>query len=341
MNVIVVDDEPLALRGIGRLVREAEAADDKDAGGDAACADAPATVGGGVATSAAGDVVSDAEAAVDVQLFSLSREALAYAREHRVDVAFLDIEMPGLGGLALAKALKDIDPDTHIVFVTSYEQYAVDAFSVRATGYLLKPAHLEDVRRELAFIGNNQRRHDAHVGGEGVSAAGSGSAGQGSWHAKGAHGRRVGGESCNRSSKLRKVRVRTFGGFEAEVDGVPLLFKRSKSKELFALLVDRRGCSMTTREACAVLWEDAPYSVSQRSYFQNVVADLRAALTAVGAEAALVRSRNSLAIDPALVDSDSYRFIEGDPVAVNAYRGDYLPAYSWAEYSVGSFSRAH
>ena len=77
MNVIVVDDEPLALRGIGRLVREAAAADDKDAGGDAACADAPATVGGGVATSAAGDVVSDAEAAVDVQLFSLSREALA------------------------------------------------------------------------------------------------------------------------------------------------------------------------------------------------------------------------------------------------------------------------
>ena len=59
MNVIVVDDEPLALRGIGRLVREAAAADDKDAGGDAACADAPATVGGGVATSAAGDVVSD------------------------------------------------------------------------------------------------------------------------------------------------------------------------------------------------------------------------------------------------------------------------------------------
>ena len=68
-------------------------------------------------------------------------------------------------------------------------------------------------------------------------------------------------------------------------------------------------------------------------------ADLRAALTAAGAEAVLVRSRNSLAIDPALVDSDSYRFLEGDPVAVNSYRGDYLPAYSWAEYSTGPFSR--
>ena len=121
------------------------------------------------------------------------------------------------------------------------------------------------------------------------------------------------------------------------MDGVPLSFRRSKSKELLALLVDRRGCSVTTREA----WEDAPYSASQRSYFQNVAADLRAALAAAGAEAALVRSRNSLAIDPALIDSDSYRFIEGDPVAVNAYRGDYLPAYSWAEYSVGSFLRAH
>lgn len=265
MNVIVVDDEPLALRGIGRLVREA------------------AETG-------------------EVREFSLPRAALAYAREHRVDAAFLDIEMPGMSGFELAKALKDENPDTHIVFATSYDQYALDAFAVRATGYLLKPARLEDVRRELTFIYGEQRE-------------------------------------CARRPGI--VRVRTFGGFEAEVDGVPLSFRRSKSKELLALLVDRRGCSVTTREACAVLWEDAPYSASQRSYFQNVAADLRAALAAAGAEAALVRSRNSLAIDPALIDSDSYRFIEGDPVAVNAYRGDYLPAYSWAEYSVGSFLRAH
>ncbi|OUO91103.1 hypothetical protein B5F40_04785 [Gordonibacter sp. An230] len=330
MNVIVVDDEPLALRGIGRLVREALEGD-----GGAAGAGANAVADALPAASAADAGMADAGAAVDIRLFSLSREALAFARERRVDVAFLDIEMPGMGGLALAKALKDIDPDAHIVFVTSYERYAVDAFSVHATGYLLKPARLEDVRRELAFIGDDLRRRDAHVGAEGASAAGS----RGSWYAEGADGRRVGGEPCDRSRKLRKVRVRTFGGFEAEVGGVPLSFKRSKSKELLALLIDRRGCGVTTREACAVLWEDAPYSASQRSYFQNVVADLRAALTAAGAEAALVRSRNSLAIDPALIDSDSYRFLEGDPVAVNAYRGDYLPAYSWAEYSVGSFSR--
>ena len=139
-----------------------------------------------------------------VETFARPAALLERMKSCTFDLLFLDIEMPGLGGLALAKALKDIDPDTHIVFVTSYEQYAVDAFSVRATGYLLKPAHLEDVRRELAFIGNNQRRHDAHVGGEGVSAAGSGSAGQGSWHAKGAHGRRVGGESCNRSSSFAR-----------------------------------------------------------------------------------------------------------------------------------------
>ncbi len=62
-------------------------------------------------------------------------------------------------------------------------------------------------------------------------------------------------------------------------------------------MVDKRGCGVATREACAVLWEDRAYNASRRSYFQNIVADLRAALTAAGAEAVLVRSRNSLAID--------------------------------------------
>lgn len=258
MNIIVVDDEPLALQSVVRLVGEA-----------------------------------DARAVPHA--FSLPRAALDYARENSVDVAFLDIEMPGMGGIALAKALKDLDPDTHIVFVTSFEQYAIDAFSVRATGYLLKPARLEDVRRELTFI----------------------------------YGERP-------ESGVR-VHVRTFGGFEVEVGGEPLALKRQKSKELLALLVDRRGCSVTTRQACAVLWEDAPYSPSQRSYLRTLVADIRSALAAVGAQDVLVRAHNSLAIDPALIDCDSYRFLEGDPAAVNAYRGDYLPAYPWAEYSVGAF----
>ena len=85
----------------------------------------------------------------DLQVFQTSERALAWASEHRVDVAFLDIEMPEQNGLSLARKLKEIDRNIRIVFVTAYEQYALDAFGVEAIGYLLKPYLREDVEKEL------------------------------------------------------------------------------------------------------------------------------------------------------------------------------------------------
>jgi DNA-binding LytR/AlgR family response regulator len=63
-------------------------------------------------------------------------EALA---EHAPDVAFLDIRMPGLSGLEVAAAAAEASPRTQIVFVTAYDQYAIDAFERGAIDYLLKP----------------------------------------------------------------------------------------------------------------------------------------------------------------------------------------------------------
>ena len=63
-------------------------------------------------------------------------EALALAAQHRPDIAFLDIRMPGMGGIDAARQLYD---RCHIVFVTAYDQYALDAFEQGAIDYLLKP----------------------------------------------------------------------------------------------------------------------------------------------------------------------------------------------------------
>jgi DNA-binding LytR/AlgR family response regulator len=67
-------------------------------------------------------------------------EALA---EHAPDVAFLDIRMPGLTGLEVAAAAAETSPGTRVVFVTAYDQYAVDAFERGAVDYLLKPIQPE------------------------------------------------------------------------------------------------------------------------------------------------------------------------------------------------------
>jgi len=74
--------------------------------------------------------------------------ALAMANELEPQVAFLDIQMPGLTGFEVAQLLLNSHAAAHVVFVTAYDQYAIDAFDVNAVDYLLKP--VEQQRLEHA-----------------------------------------------------------------------------------------------------------------------------------------------------------------------------------------------
>ena len=69
--------------------------------------------------------------------------ALEAIAEHQPNVAFLDIRMPGLTGLEVAAAMAEASPKTQIVFVTAYNQYAIDAFEKGAVDYLQKPISRE------------------------------------------------------------------------------------------------------------------------------------------------------------------------------------------------------
>ena len=115
MRILLVDDEWLSLQDLSSTVRE---------------------------------VVPDAQIAEARS----GREALEQVGSAPTDVAFLDIEMPDMNGLTLAKRLKELDPQVNIVFVTAYSQYALEAFRLYASGYLMKPARKEDVLRELSNL---------------------------------------------------------------------------------------------------------------------------------------------------------------------------------------------
>lgn len=224
----------------------------------------------------------------EILSFQWPDDALEAAKEQPVDVAFLDIQMGGMTGLQLAERLKQIKPDIHIIFVTGYGEYAVDAFAMHAAGYLLKPVEKEDVERELAFIYGGPRMK-------------------------------------------KRIQIKTFGGFELYVDGRPVRFDRTKAKELLAYLVDRRGSSVTSGEICAALFEDAGNTSSGRSYFRTLLHGLSKTLQKVDAEEILRKGWNSYAVVPETFDCDLYRFLEGDPAAIDQYQNDYLPTYSWAE----------
>lgn len=95
-----------------------------------------------------GSIVSTAETIG----FLLPEQAIAYAKEHLCDIAFLDIEMPQMSGITLAKRLKKTNPQLNIIFVTAYREYGLEAMELRASGYLLKPVNTEDIKRELEAL---------------------------------------------------------------------------------------------------------------------------------------------------------------------------------------------
>lgn len=76
-------------------------------------------------------------------------QALAAIKQFQPDIVLLDIRMPGLDGMAVAKTIEAEDIDCDFIFTTAYDEYAVDAFDVQAKGYLLKPIKQEKLAKVL------------------------------------------------------------------------------------------------------------------------------------------------------------------------------------------------
>ena len=230
-----------------------------------------------------------------IHSFSGSGPALAALADGlRPDVAFLDVEMPELHGLELAKQLKCLSPKTMVIFVTGHAQYALDAFAIHARGYLLKPVRTDRLHAELNAL----------------------------WE-----------PSPPVTGSL--LRVQCFGNFEVFFGGAPLAFPRSKSKELLAYLIHRRGGSCTVREIAAVLFEDREYNISLLNQVQTIISAMLKTLASIGARDVVIRKFNSLSVDMGRVDCDFYRFLDGDPKAINAYTGDYMSNYAWSMFLTG------
>mgnify|MGYP002624659933 CR=1 FL=1 len=100
----------------------------------------------------------------DVKSFIRAGDALGWLKEHPADLALLDINMPDMNGIELASEIKAMYPDMAVIFLKAYAQYAVDAFSVRAAGYLLKPVTKEALAADVAYaLSGKQRRMSGHI----------------------------------------------------------------------------------------------------------------------------------------------------------------------------------
>ncbi len=87
-----------------------------------------------------------------VEGFLGSEDALEYLKDNSADVAFLDINMPDINGLKLAQMLRERSDNIELVFLTGYNEFALDAFKVHASGYLVKPVEEYQLLEELQNI---------------------------------------------------------------------------------------------------------------------------------------------------------------------------------------------
>ena len=139
-----------------------------------------------------------------------------------------------------------------------------------------------------------------------------------------------------RKAKEKLLSVQCFGCFEVMARGRPLSFKRSKSKEMLAVLIDRKGAGMTAKEICAVLWADGGNDSKNINYLYQLFSDLRHTLELVGAADILRQNGYAYALDTERIDCDYYSYLNtGRP----EFRGEYMLQYSWAENTAGLLCR--
>lgn len=230
----------------------------------------------------------------EVNGFTSPTKALEFLQRNPADVVFLDIEMYGLNGIELAKKFKDECNNINIIFVTGYSEYALEAVSLRASGYLLKPVSEEKIIEELENLRNPIEKSSNH-----------------------------------------RIRVQTFGNFEIFVDHEPVTFRRSKSKEILAYLVDKKGTSVTNAELAAVLFEEKEYDRSLQKQMQVYISDMIKVLREVNASDIVIKKYNSLSVNTNVFQCDYYDFLNMDVNAINSYMGEYMINYSWSEFTTG------
>lgn len=128
-----------------------------------------------------------------------------------------------------------------------------------------------------------------------------------------------------------KIRIKCFGNFEVFCDEKPLTFKRSKTKELLAYLVDKQGASCTMGELIGVLWEDEPDSPAKRSNLRNLIYDLKETAKEAGVENIVHKEWNSIALNCDVVECDYYEYLANVPKTIKLFQDEYMAQYSWAE----------
>lgn len=257
------------------------------------------------------------------------RAAVAAADQHDFDLALIDIQLPGMSGIELARVLKSRQEAMRIAFTTGHNDYASEAFDVGAIDYLLKPILPDRLNRLLMRVQNEKQE----TGKRSVQ--------------------NNSNEDIGSDTMITGVRpvINLFGRFAVYAGTEPLRWKRIKSAELFAYLLVHMDRPVSKYQISEALWPELPedkslvnlqtaiyqlrknLSVFDRSQIKIEYADNNYRLVAVGCEIDLLDFEQAFVIaQAAMLDQKKYmprQIEECFAKAVRLYQEPLLERENW------------
>lgn len=159
-------------------------------------------------------------------LFETGEQILSYLKENQPDAVFLDIEMPGVNGIELAEQILVLNENIDVIFVTAFNQYAVEAFELHAMDYILKPLTEERLSKTVKRLLKCKRT----------------------------------------PVQQSKPFIECLGDFQVFVNGEALVWKNSKAKEIFAFLVHKKGVPVNWEKVANAVWPDYNSEKAQTNF---------------------------------------------------------------------------
>jgi len=246
-----------------------------------------------------------------VGTFTCSLEALEFVKNNKIDIAFLDIEMPAPNGLELAELMLEADPYISIVFVTAFDQYALEAFKAHAIGYLLKPLDIKDFSSQIDQITwtklpRSQSEEEA---------------------------------SIMETHTTNTITVHCIGQFTCYPTGSsnsPISFRTAKTAELFALLIQHYNAPMPKYSLLDALFPDSDDEKSNKLFYVSC-SYLRSTFSKLGVSNILIRDNDSYRLNTDILDCDYINLMNASDKleSLSITELEKLSKYCTGEYLMG------
>lgn len=241
-------------------------------------------------------------------------------KKEKVHLIFLDIEMPKMKGIEAAEKILEIDSNVQIVFVTAYNDYAVDAFEVEAVDYVMKPI----IKRRLdKTIERVIKRHKDIFQGKDLE---------------------------------EENKILCFGNFEIKRGQEGIKWRTSKAEEFTAYLVHHRGEFVHKSKIIEELWPDKDEKQATKLLHTNVYY-VRNGLKSINLDQAIMYSNKMYKFDIDTMFSDieefnkvfkSYEVVTSKNIdilekTIRLYKGEYLEDndYCWATNEQARFNKMY